>query len=50
LRAGACIPPPGEKDEENARYWYRQAGVPAETGALEAEWAAIARYLLAKSR
>ena len=35
---------------ENARYWYRRAGVPAETGALEAEWAAIARDLLAKSR
>ena len=35
-----------EKDEENARYWYRQAGVPAETGALKAEWAAIARDLI----
>jgi hypothetical protein len=39
-----------EQDDENARYWYRQAGVPAETGSLEAEWDAIARDLLAKSR
>jgi len=37
-----------EEDEENARYWYRQAGVPAATGSLKAEWAAIARDLFAK--
>jgi hypothetical protein len=35
-----------EKDLENARYWYRQAGVPPASGPLEAEWAAIARDLL----
>jgi len=39
-----------EKDDENARYWYRRAGVPMATGALKAEWAAIARDLLAQSR
>lgn len=38
-----------EKDEENARYWYRRAGVPVATGALKAEWTAIARDLLAKA-
>ncbi len=35
-----------EKDLENARYWYRQAGVPPASGPLEAEWAAIAGDLL----
>jgi hypothetical protein len=39
-----------EKDDENARYWYRRAGVPVVTGGLEAEWTAIARDLLAKDR
>jgi hypothetical protein len=39
-----------EEDDENARYWYRRAGVPAATGPLKAEWAAIARDLLAQSR
>jgi hypothetical protein len=39
-----------EKDDANARYWYRQAGVAPETGPLKAEWAAIAHDLLAKSR
>ena len=38
-----------EKDEENARYWYRRAGTPAATGALKVEWAAIVRDLLAKT-
>jgi hypothetical protein len=37
-----------EGDLENARYWYRQAGKPAASGALPAEWAAIAGELLAK--
>ena len=36
-----------EGDLGNADYWYRQAGKPAATGALAAEWAAIARDLLA---
>ena len=35
-----------EKDEENARYWYRRAGVPVATGSSKAEWAEIARDLL----
>lgn len=38
-----------EKDEENARYWYRRAGMPMATGALKAEWTAIARNLLVKA-
>ena len=38
-----------EKDEDNAHYWYRRAGVPMPTGALKAEWAAIAHDLLAKA-
>jgi hypothetical protein len=38
-----------EKDEENARYWYRRAGVPAASGAMKVEWTEIARDLLAKS-
>jgi hypothetical protein len=36
-----------EGDLGNAGYWYREAGKPAATGALAAEWAAIARDLLA---
>ena len=39
-----------EGDLGNASYWYRQAGKPAATGALAAEWAAIARDLLASGR
>lgn len=35
-----------EGDLPNARYWYARAGRPAATGALEAEWAAIAAALL----
>ena len=35
-----------EKDLENARYWYRRAGVPVASGPLEAEWVAIVRDLL----
>lgn len=38
-----------EHDDENARYWYRRAGVPSENGALKAEWTAITRDLLARS-
>jgi hypothetical protein len=38
-----------EGDQENARYWYRRAGVPVATGGLKAEWEAIARDLLAKA-
>jgi len=36
-----------EGDLENARYWYRQAGKPAASGALESEWKTIASELLA---
>jgi hypothetical protein len=36
-----------EGDAENAGYWYRQAGKPAASGGLKAEWAAIAADLLA---
>ena len=35
-----------EGDLENAGYWYRQARQPVATGALEAEWDAIAQALL----
>ena len=35
-----------EGDLENAGYWYRQAGKPAASGALEAEYEAIAQTLL----
>jgi hypothetical protein len=38
-----------EGDIGNARYWYRRAGQPAETGLLEAEWAAITAAMLHKS-
>ena len=37
-----------EGDPENARYWYRAAKVQPAVGPFEAEWAAIARDLLAK--
>ncbi len=37
-----------EDDLENARYWYRRAGVPLASGGRKAEWSAIARDLLAK--
>ena len=36
-----------EGDLPNARYWYGAAGKPAATGALDAEWTAIAAALLA---
>ena len=36
-----------EGDAANARYWYRVAGRPAQTGDLDAEWSAIAQVLLA---
>jgi hypothetical protein len=35
-----------EGDLGNARYWYRQAGRAAGTGAYEAEWSEIAQALL----
>ncbi len=35
-----------EGDLPNARYWYRAAGKPEFTGALEAEWEAIVAALL----
>jgi len=34
-----------EGDLSNAGYWYRRAGVPPETGTLEAEWEKLAREL-----
>jgi hypothetical protein len=36
-----------EGDLENARYWYRQAGKPAASGALQAEYESIVQALLA---
>jgi hypothetical protein len=36
-----------EGDLPNAGYWYRTAGKPVATGTLEAEWAAVAKALLA---
>jgi hypothetical protein len=36
-----------EGDLSNAAYWYRRAGRPVATGALEAEWRSIAAALLA---
>jgi hypothetical protein len=38
-----------EGDLSNAAYWYRRAGKKAADGALEAEWEAIARALLARA-
>jgi hypothetical protein len=35
-----------EGDAGNARYWYRSAGVPAESGGLDAEWEKLVRHLL----
>lgn len=35
-----------EGDIGNAGYWYRRAGQPVATGALDAEWAAITQALL----
>jgi len=35
-----------EGDLGNAGYWYRRAGKPAATGALDTEWEAIASVLL----
>ena len=37
-----------EGDLGNAGYWYRRAGRPAATVALDAEWAAIAQALLGR--
>ena len=37
-----------EGDLDNARYWYRKAKKPEASGALEAEWNAIAAALLAR--
>lgn len=38
-----------EGDQANAAYWYRRAGQPVATGALDAEWDAIAARLLART-
>lgn len=35
-----------EGDLGNAAYWYRQAGKPAASGDLDAEWAALTEVLL----
>ncbi len=35
-----------EGDQRNAGYWYRRAGKPAPTGALDREWQAIVAALL----
>jgi hypothetical protein len=37
-----------EGDLPNAGYWYRTAGKPVATGALEAEWYSIAAELLSR--
>jgi hypothetical protein len=39
-----------EGDEGNAAYWYRRARQPFARRALDEEWAAIARALLAAAR
>ena len=39
-----------EGDLGNAGYWYRQAGKPAASGPLEAEWDQIVQSLLGNSR
>jgi hypothetical protein len=38
-----------EGDLSNAAYWYRQAGQPAASGQLAAEWDEIAKVLTMKS-
>jgi hypothetical protein len=37
-----------EGDLENARYWYRRAGIPEHESTLDAEWEEIATSLLEK--
>lgn len=37
-----------EGDLANAKYWYRQAGKPAETGDMKDEWAATVAALLSR--
>jgi hypothetical protein len=39
-----------EGDADNARYWYRQAGKPAASCALEIEYESIAQTLLSAER
>jgi hypothetical protein len=39
-----------EGDLPNASYWYRTAGQPVASGALDAEWSAIATALLDAAR
>jgi hypothetical protein len=39
-----------EGDLGNAGYWYRQAGKPAASSPLEAEWHQIVQSLLGNSR
>ncbi len=40
----------GEGDLPNARWWYKEARKPVQTGPLAAEWNAIARELLSESK
>lgn len=37
-----------EGDPQNAEYWYRRAGKPVATSALDDEWAAIVTLLLSR--
>jgi len=39
-----------EGDLANAAYWYRRAGQPVASSALEAEWEALAEALLARTQ
>jgi hypothetical protein len=39
-----------EGDQDNAGYWYRRAGVPAATNALDDEWQRIAAALLSAKK
>jgi hypothetical protein len=39
-----------EGDSANAAYWYRRAGQPVATSALETEWEALATALLAQTQ
>jgi hypothetical protein len=38
-----------EGDLSNARYWYRRAGRPEASDALEAEWARLVEHLLGQN-
>src|SRR4051794_4435268 len=39
-----------EGDRDNARYWYRRAGVKPATNALAGEWEALVRALLGQQK